>query len=245
MKSVHNDSAYTDVLAAMQKQYTTLRAEYEVNDAAIPKDRLKEEWWSARHQEKVQQLKLKGNPDLVFLGDSITQGWEGKGAEAFAKHFGSRKTLNIGFSGDRTEHVLWRLYNGEWNDVNPKAVNLLIGTNNTGQVKQSPMETAMGVRLIIDFIRDRSPDTKIILNSVFPRSAGKDDELRKLNDEVNRLCAAYVDHKHVFLLDMTNEYLQADGTLSKEVMPDLLHLNAASYEKWGTSLSAKLKELGL
>ena len=245
MKSVHNDPAYAEVLAAMQKQYTTLRAEYEVNDAAVPKDRLKEEWWLARHREKVQQLKKEGNPDLVFLGDSITQGWEGKGAEAFAKHFGARKTLNIGFSGDRTEHVLWRLYNGEWNEVNPKAVNLLIGTNNTGQVKQSPSETAMGVRLIIDFIRDRSPDTKIMLNSVFPRSAGKDDELRKLNDEVNRLCAAYVDNKHVFLLDMTNEYLQADGTLSKEVMPDLLHLNAASYEKWGTALSAKLKELGL
>jgi lysophospholipase L1-like esterase len=103
----------------------------------------------------------------------------------------------------------------------------------------------MGVRLIIEFIRDRSPDTKIILNNVFPRSAGKNDEPRKRNDELNSLCAAYVDNKHVFLLDMTAEFLAEDGTLSKEVMPDLLHLNAASYEKWGTALAAKLKELGL
>lgn len=245
MRSFHGDPAYAEVLASLKKQYETLRAQYEVNSAAVPAHRLKEDWWSKRHGEKLQQIKKNGNPEIVFLGDSITQGWEAKGAEAFAKHFGERKTLNLGFSGDRTEHVLWRLYNQEWNGLNPKVVSLLIGTNNTGQVKQSPVETAMGVRLIIEFIRDRSPDTKIILNNVFPRSAGKDDELRKRNDELNSLCAAYVDNKHVFLLDMTADFLAEDGTLSKEVMPDLLHLNPASYEKWGTALAAKLKELGL
>ena len=103
----------------------------------------------------------------------------------------------------------------------------------------------MGVKQIIDFIRDRSPETKIILNDVFPRSANKDDEMRKLNDEVNRLCATYIDQQHVFRLDMGPQFLQADGTLSKEVMPDLLHLNAASYEKWAKALAEKLKEIGV
>jgi lysophospholipase L1-like esterase len=124
-------------------------------------------------------------------------------------------------------------------------VNLLIGTNNTGHVKQNPAETAMGIKLIIDFIRDRSPETKIILNDVFPRSANTSDEMRKLNDEVNRLCAAYIDDQHVFRLDMSKQFLQEDGTLSKEVMPDLLHLNAASYEKWGAAVATKLKEIGV
>lgn len=245
MKSLHDDSAYASVLEEMKKQYQTLRAQYQVNDAVVPKDRLKQGWWSERHREKVQEIRKEKNPDVVFLGDSITQGWEEKGKEAFAKSFGEYKTLNLGFSGDLTQHVLWRFYNGEWDQLKPKVVNLLIGTNNTGQAKQDPVETAMGVRMIIDFIRDRSPDTKIILNNVFPRSANPGDEMRKLNDEVNRLCAAYVDNKHVYLLDMSKEFLQEDGTLSKEVMPDLLHLNAASYEKWAVAVTAKLKELGL
>jgi N-acetylglucosamine-6-sulfatase len=245
MKSVHMDPQYASTLDYMKKEYAKRRAQYEVNDAAVPKDRLKEDWWGKRHREKIQQIKKAGNPDLVFLGDSITQGWEAKGKAAFDQTFGDYQTLNLGFSGDRTEHVLWRLFNGEWNGLKPKAVNLLIGTNNTGHVKQAPAETAMGVKLIIDFIRDRSPDTKIMLNHVFPRSANKDDELRKLNDEVNRLCAAYVDQKYVYSLDMSQDYLSADGTLAKEVMPDLLHLNPASYEKWAKAISAKLKEIGV
>jgi arylsulfatase A-like enzyme/lysophospholipase L1-like esterase len=245
MKSVHADPTYAGALASLKEQYTRLRASYEVNDAAVPKDRLKEKWWTERHRALVQQGRKLGHPELVFLGDSITQGWEGKGAAAFKAHFGERKTLNLGFSGDRTEHVLWRLYNGEWDGIQPKAVSLLIGTNNTGQIKQSPAETAMGVRLIIEFLRERSPETKIILHSIFPRSAGKDDELRKLNDEVNRLCSAYVDNKNVHWLDMAPQFLAEDGTLSKEVMPDLLHLNETSYELWAKTLAAKLKELGL
>jgi N-acetylglucosamine-6-sulfatase len=245
MKSVHADPEYASTLDFMKKEYAKRRAQYEVNDAAVPKDRLKEDWWTKRHREKLQQIKKESNPGLVFLGDSITQGWEGAGKAAFDQTFAGYKTLNLGFSGDRTQHVLWRLFNGEWNGLKPKAVNLLIGTNNTGHVKQAPAETAMGVKLIIDFIRDRSPETKIILNDVFPRSASKDDEMRKLNDEVNRLCAAYVDNKHVFALDMSKEFLQEDGTLSKEVMPDLLHLNAASYDKWAKAIAAKLKEIGV
>jgi lysophospholipase L1-like esterase len=99
--------------------------------------------------------------------------------------------------------------------------------------------------MIIDFIRDRSPQTKIILNNVFPRSASKDDEMRKLNDEVNRLCAPYADGKSVFLLDMSKDFLQADGSLTKDMMPDLLHLNVASYELWAKALDKKMQEIGV
>jgi lysophospholipase L1-like esterase len=182
-------------------------------------------------------------PDLVLLGDSITQGWEGPGNDALAKNFGSGKILNLGFSGDRTQHVLWRLYNGEWNGLQPKVVSLLIGTNNTGHVKQNPAETAQGVAAIVEFIRTRSPQTKIILHNVFPRAASKDDEMRRLNDEINRLCQPLIDGKNVYLLDMAPAFLQSDGTLTKEIMPDLLHLNPASYTLWAEALQKRIKEV--
>ncbi len=245
MKSVHADPEYASTFEFLKKEYAKMRADYEVNDATVPAHRLKEAWWPKRHKEKIAQSKKEGNPDIVFLGDSITQGWEGAGKAAFDQHFGKYKTLNLGFSGDRTQHVLWRFYNGEWENLQPKVVSLLIGTNNTGHVKQAPAETAQGVKMIIDFIRDRSPQTKIILNNVFPRSASKDDEMRKLNDEVNRLCAPYADGKSVFLLDMSKDFLQADGSLTKDMMPDLLHLNVASYELWAKALDKKMQEIGV
>lgn len=245
MKSLHSDPAQASLLEQLKAQYQTLRKQYEVNDATVPAMRLKEPWWGQRHQQVLRKVKEQGNPDIVFLGDSITQGWEGAGKEAFAKHFGSYKTLNLGFSGDRTQHVLWRLYNGEFSDLKPKVLVLLIGTNNTGHVKQNPEETAQGIKKILDFIRDRSPETKIILHPVFPRGATKDHEMRLINDQINQRCQAYADGKAITLLDMAPKFLQADGNLSTETMPDLLHLNAASYEVWGQALATQLKALGL
>jgi N-acetylglucosamine-6-sulfatase len=243
MKSVHDQADYATDLAAMKKSYTEQRARYGVKDATVPAHRLKEEWWKKRHQEKVKQGRAMQQPDLVLLGDSITQGWEGPGKEALAKNFGSEKILNLGFSGDRTQHVLWRLYNGEWDGLQPKVVSLLIGTNNTGHVKQNPVETAQGVAAIVEFIRTRSPQTKIILHNVFPRAASKDDEMRRLNDEINRLCQPLIDGKNVHLLDMAPAFLQPDGTLTKEIMPDLLHLNPASYTLWADALQKHIKEI--
>lgn len=245
MKSIHADPEQAELLEKLKVTYQTLRTQYEVNDATVPAMRLKEAWWAQRHQQTVRKVKNQGNPDLVFLGDSITQGWEGAGKDAFAKHFGAYKTLNLGFSGDRTQHALWRLYNGEFTDLTPKALVLLIGTNNTGHVKQDPAETAQGIGEIIKFIRDRSPNTKIILHPLFPRGPSKDDEMRKINDAINQRCAAFADDKTVFLLDLAPKFLQADGTLSKETMPDLLHLNPSSYDIWGQAVSEKLKSLGL
>lgn len=243
MKSVHGAPDYQKVLEEMKKSYTELRKQYLVNDATVPAHRLKEAWWQKRHQERVQQVRAMKQPDLVLLGDSITQGWEGAGKEALAKHFGTEKILNLGFSGDRTQHVLWRLYNGEWDGLQPKVVSLLIGTNNTGHVKQDPAETAQGIATIVEFIRNRSPQTKIILHNVFPRSASKDDEMRRINDDINRLCQPLIDDKNVFLLDMAPAFLQPDGTLTKEIMPDLLHLNPTSYALWAESLKKRIAEV--
>jgi N-acetylglucosamine-6-sulfatase len=185
MKSVHDDPEYAGVLAEMKEIYRKNRATYGVNDATVPAPRLKDGWWKDRHQAKKKEI-ARGGHELVFLGDSITQGWEGAGKEAWAKSFGSRKAINLGFSGDRTEHVLWRLFNGGFAGAKPKVLVLMIGTNNTGHNRQDPAETAAGIESITGIIRDRTPDTNILLVGVLPRGDGPEDPLRKINDELNR-----------------------------------------------------------
>jgi arylsulfatase A-like enzyme/lysophospholipase L1-like esterase len=248
MKSVHADPAYAAIFAQMKLSYESQRKGFGVNPSTVPEMRLTTAWWKKRHQEILKKVKAiqKGTspqPSIVFLGDSITQAWQGAGKNAFAKHFGTEQTLNLGFSGDQTQHVLWRLYNGEYDALKPAFVSLMIGTNNTGG-GQDPKETAQGIRSIIDFIRDRSPDTKILLHSIFPRGAKTDDPLRVANAEINELIKPLADDASIFWLDMAPKFLKADGTLEKSVMPDLLHLNAASYDIWADSLATALQGMG-
>jgi lysophospholipase L1-like esterase len=181
---------------------------------------------------------------LVFIGDSITQGWEGAGKAVWEEFYGNRKALNLGYSGDRTEHVLWRLLSGELNEVDPKAYVLMIGTNNTGHREAPSAETAGGIKLILDLLRDRSPDAEILLLSVFPRGEKPDDRKRVLNDGVNRIIEGYAkgDEK-IHWLSMDQAFLAEDGTLSKEVMPDLLHPRAKGYRMWAEAMEPELKKL--
>ena len=100
-----------------------------------PKDRLSSKWWKARHEMKLKAAK-GADVDLLFIGDSITHGWENKGRELWAKYYAPRNAFNIGYSGDRTQHVLWRLENGEMKGMKPKVAVIMIGTNNTGHSMQ-------------------------------------------------------------------------------------------------------------
>ena len=116
------------------------------------------------HEKFLSQAK-KGDIDLLFLGDSITQGWNNN--EVWRRHFGPRKAANFGIGGDRTEHVLWRIQNGELEGIAPKVTVLMIGTNNSGA--NTPEEIAQGITAIVDELRKRLPNTKILLLGVFPR----------------------------------------------------------------------------
>jgi len=107
----------------------------------------REVWWLQRHQQKLAEREtLKKNLELMFLGDSITHAWEVEGSEHWQQHFAHRKAFNLGFAGDRTEHLLWRIQNGEINNLSPKWVVLLIGTNNAGHRHDSPQEIAAGIK---------------------------------------------------------------------------------------------------
>ena len=189
--------------------------------------------------ERFVAIAKEGKTDLVFLGDSITAGWGGK-KEIWDKAFGMYRPANFGIGGDRTQHVLWRITNGELDGIKPKAAVLMIGTNNSGSDPADGI--AKGVTKIVESIRAKLPDTKILLLAVFPRGEKPNPQREKLK-EVNTTIAKLDDGKSVFYLDIGDKFLQPDGTLTKEVMPDFLHLSTKGYQIWADSIAAKLAEL--
>ncbi|MGM9489291.1 GDSL-type esterase/lipase family protein [Ideonella sp. YS5] len=205
------------------------------------------DWWLPRHEQKLEEkrrLVAAGTPpEIVFIGDSITQGWEKEGLEVWQQHYAARHALALGFGGDRTENVLWRLQHGEIDGIAPKVTVLMIGTNNTGHRAENPETTAAGIRRLLQEIRQRLPRTKVLLLAVFPRGEQPDDFLRRQNERVNKLIARLADGRSVRFLDINAALLNADGTLSKEVMPDLLHPNAAGYAIWQRAMEPTLQKL--
>ena len=196
--------------------------------------------WMNRH-ESFNKRVAEGNVDLVFIGDSITQGWEGAGKGVWAEYYGKRNAVNLGIGGDRTQHVIWRLDNGNFKNITPKAAVIMIGTNNSGS--NTSQEIADGVTKIVEQIRKKSPETKILLLAVFPRGANKDDGRRKVNQGANQIFSKLDDGKHVHYLDIGSAFLDDDQTLPREIMPDLLHLSPQGYEIWAKSIEAKLASL--
>jgi len=182
----------------------------------------------------------------VFMGDSITHGWEGKG-KIFDKYFADKKILNVATSGDRTENTIWVIDNVNWKKVNAKVAMLMIGTNNTGHRpvdKETAEDTFDGIKVILEKMKEKSPDTKILMLAIFPRSEKDTDQPRVRNDKVNAMIAKLADNKRVFFLDINKKLLEPDGkTLSKEVMPDLLHPNEKGYVIWAEAVKDKLEEL--
>jgi len=204
-------------------------------NATTPDERMKEEWWKKRHEAKLAEV-AKGGYDLVFLGDSITQGWEGAGKSAWAKYYAHRKALNLGYSGDRTEHALWRLDKGEIAGLSPKLVVIMLGTNNTGHRQDPPAQTAEGMKMILERIQKGMPGAKVLLLAVFPREASADGKLRKINDGVNAIYKTFADGDRVTFMDINAKMLEADGTLTREIMPDLLHPREKGYAIWAAAI---------
>jgi len=208
------------------------------NDAVIPAPR--EGNWMKRHDSFNERVK-QGNADLIFIGDSITQGWEGAGKNVWSEYYAKRNAVNLGIGGDRTQHVLWRLDHGNIDGINPKLAVLMIGTNNSAS--NTSEQIAAGIKAIVEKLRTKLPNTKVLILAIFPRGADKDDAKRKVNEGANEIVKKMADNKMVYFLDIGPKFLADDGTLSKEVMPDLLHLNEASYRTWANSIEPKVKEL--
>lgn len=198
------------------------------------------DWWLPRHEQKLAEKNAMDRVDLVFLGDSITQGWEDAGRDVWDECYGSFNTLNLGFNGDRTEHVLWRLAHGAVDNITPKLLVLLIGTNNTGHRQDPAAETALGIQHILSVLREKLPQTKILLLAIFPRSAKPTQKLRVLNDEVNRLIQPYADGEKVIYLNINACFLDDSGCVTPDIMSDHLHLNSPQYQVWASAISSSI-----
>lgn len=239
-----------------------------------------------RHQEFLKRIEQsQGVGDVIFLGDSITHGWEGQ--KAWQEHFGSFKPVNLGIGGDQTGHVLWRITEGhELDHLKPKAAVIMIGTNNTGG--HSAQQIAGGIQAIVEELRRQKPEIKVLVLGVFPRGNANDAErsvaqisegIKPINEElkkeqpdpkrlntlvrnlerqrgtipaaklnkkiveINAIIAKLDDGKNVFFKDIGKQFLDENGGLSGDIMPDYLHLSPKGYDLWGKAVKDDIGKL--
>jgi lysophospholipase L1-like esterase len=194
-----------------------------------------------RHQAFVDTAK-NGDFDILFEGDSITDWWTqaapNGGAEVMKKYFGDVKVANFAVAGDTTQGLCWGLKNGEGQGRKPKAVMLMIGTNNTGS--NTGPEIAEGVGADVVELRNDFPDAKILLLAIFPRGASPTDASRVKNDEANKLIAKLDDGQHVFFKNINSKFLDDKGALIG-FRNDNLHPNEKGYEIWASAVADTLK----
>ena len=205
------------------------------------------DWWLPRHRQKLadaRHMLAEGrSPQLIFIGDSITQGWEKEGAPVWQRYYARHHALGLGFGGDRTENVLWRLQHGAVDGLDPKVAMLLVGTNNTGLRGDFPAITAAGIRRNLEELQQRLPRTRILLLAIFPRDAAAGGVLRSTNEAINAILPTLADGNRVVFLDVNRTFLAPDGALSKDIMPDYLHPNEAGYALWARAMQPELDRL--
>ncbi len=199
-----------------------------------------EKWWNGNCERIDADIKkMEGKIDVAFVGDSITARW--RDSENWKKHWGSYRAVNMGIGGDQTQHVLWRLQNGDLEGYKAKLFVVMIGTNNMWSKEPDPAQAAAGVKAVIDLIQLKQPDAKILLMSILP-TGDKPNPGREKRMAVNELISKFAGGS-VEYMDISAKYLEADGTISKEVMHDFLHLAPKGYDIWAESISGKVKEI--
>ncbi|MFA5292977.1 MAG: platelet-activating factor acetylhydrolase IB subunit [Phycisphaerae bacterium] len=219
--------------------------------AVTPESRAKKkDWWLPRHQAVIDRVR-QGNVDLIIIGDSITQGWGGVGKKVWDKYYAGRNAVNMGFNGDCTQHVLWRLQNGEIDGINPKLAVILIGINN--DVDSSAEQIADGIKAVVCQLRTKLPETKVLVLGIFPRGYGKQMRNKKSdatmnlmwekNDQANKLASKIADNKMIFYLNINKKFLNKKGVLTREIMPDLVHPNEKGYQIWAEAVEPTIVKL--
>jgi lysophospholipase L1-like esterase len=222
------------------------KAKDDKNPAAVPLVRD-----VPRHKQFLQIAK-KGDVDVLFLGDSITQGWGGKGArKVWDETFAPMKAANFGISGDQTGHVLWRITTGkELEGIEPKVAVLMIGTNNTRS--HSAEQIAGGIEAIVKELHRQKPKMKVLLLGVFPRAGKRPDKtatetktadlhpkIKQINERIKKLD----DGKTVVYKDIGDKFLDKEGNLPKDIMYDYLHLTAKGYQIWADAIKDDVQKL--
>jgi lysophospholipase L1-like esterase len=213
-----------------------------INACLVPVPRT-DERGTNRFLELSQRVKdCAGQADVVFIGDSITQAWEVAGKEVWAKYYTPRHALNLGIGSDRTQHVLWRLDHGHLAGLKPKVVVVLIGVNNIPDETYTPGMVLEGVTAVVQKLRTELPEAKIILLGIFPFHENFHPQRAKAL-QVNQALHKLDDGQWVHFLDFGYLFIQPDGKISKDMMPDFVHLTPTGYRLWAEALEPKLAEL--
>jgi len=199
--------------------------------------------WLEKHENFRRDLKSR-NPSILFIGDSITEGWgsKGRGLDVWEANYAPLNAYNIGIGGDRTENVLWRLQNGGLDGIHPRLVVLLIGINNNGR-GDSAAQIAEGVGAVLGEIRKQLPESKVLLLGIFPINPEANSPARTKVKDVNHTLATFADDRKVFFLDIGSTFLQPDGTISKDIMTDFVHLSPKGYQMWADAMKETFDKL--
>jgi lysophospholipase L1-like esterase len=189
-----------------------------------------------RQDEVLRRVREANAPvRVVFLGDSITQGWEDAGAAAWERDFAPLGALQIGVGGDRTEHVLWRLEKAPLTTLDPRVIVLMIGTNNASTGRDSGELIVRAVRAVVDTLLTQCPRARVIVLDLPPRGQ-RMNPLRGLVLQVNQALSQVPWNDRVSFLRVGDEFVRGDGSLDEAAMPDFLHFSPAGYERWAGSI---------
>lgn len=209
------------------------------HQATRPVPRLQKQ--CVKMHERINELASKGGIDLVFLGDSVVEFWRNEGKKTWAKYYARRNAANFGINGDCTEHVAWRIDNGNFDHISPKLVVVMIGTNNTRF--HTAEQTADGVTLIVQKLRKKVPEAKILLLGIFPIGKTPDDQRRAKVAAANRILKTIADGRMVHYLNIGRSFMNKDGTISPKIMHDYVHPTPAGYRIWAEAIEPKVAEL--
>lgn len=204
-------------------------------------------WWANRFLSRHMQIeKVKGKSvDVVLMGDSIMHFWEWKHPESWKKFTANRTALNLGYGGDRTQHVLWRIAHGELDGYEAKCVVLMIGTNNNSSKDTKPENVASAIELIVEKIREKQPNAKIVLHPIFPRGKSAESvrhvDARARNDKTNALLKKFAEKDgKVVWIDFNDKLVDATGWVPASIMRDEIHPTSEGYEIWMEALAPVL-----
>jgi len=209
------------------------------HSAVEPAPRADQGWKDRQELLNKRATEAGDKAQVIFIGDSITQGWEGEGKEVWAKYYAQRNAVNLGIGGDRTQHVLWRLDHGNLDGLKPRAAVVMIGTNNSNGEDNTVEQIADGVAAIVKQLREKLPQTKVLLLAIFPRSENPSPQRGKIL-QVNQIVQKLADDQSVFWIDFGYKFVNRDGTIPHDLMPDYLHLSRRGYEIWAEAIEDRL-----
>jgi beta-glucosidase len=212
------------------------------HSANTPAPRPDQGWQNRQKLLNQRAAEAATKAQVIFIGDSITEGWEGSGKDVWAHYYAQRNAVNLGIGGDRTQHVLWRLDHGNLDGLKPKAAVLMIGTNNSNGEDNTPGQIVDGVTAIVNKLREKLPETKIILVAIFPRNENYSPQRGKIL-QVNQVLRKLADNKDIFWNDFGYRLVNSDGLIPADLMPDYLHLTKRGYEIWAEAIERRLSAI--